>query len=57
MVNYQVTVLLDRFLSNGLDIISANYYCIHTVFTKLYKINPLLYVGLVVYFGFNLDVG
>ena len=54
MVNYQVTLLLDRFLSNGLEIISANYYCIHTVFTKLYKINSLLYVGLVVYFGLNL---
>ena len=54
MINYQVTLLLDRFFSNGLEIISANYFCIHTVFTKLYKINSLLYVGLVVYFGLNL---
>ena len=54
MVNYQVTLLLDRFLSNGLEIISADYYCLHMVFTKLYKINSLLYVGLVVYFGLNI---
>ena len=33
MVNYQVTVLLDRMLSNGLAILGANYtyYYIHTV--------------------------
>ena len=31
MVNYQDTVLLDRLLSNGLAILSANYYYIHTM--------------------------
>ena len=31
MVIYQVTVLLDRLLINGLAILSANYYYIHTV--------------------------
>ena len=33
MVNYQVTVFLDRLLSNGLAILGANYtyYYIHTV--------------------------
>ena len=31
MVNYQVTVPLDKLLSNDLAILSANYYYIHMV--------------------------
>ena len=35
IVNYQVTVLLDRLLANGLAILSTNYYYIHTVFVQV----------------------
>ena len=44
MVNYQVTVLLDRLLSNGLAILSANYYYVHTVCVQVAITQTKLYV-------------
>ena len=44
MVNYQVTVLLDRLLSNGLAILGANYYYVYTVCVQV-TITPIkLYI-------------
>ena len=46
MVNYQVTVLLDRLLSNGLAILGANYtyYYIHTVCVQVAITQIRLYI-------------
>ena len=44
IVNYQVTMLLDRLLSNGLAILSTNYYYIHTVFVQVTITQIRLYI-------------
>ena len=44
MVNYQVTVLLDRLLSNGLAILGANYYYVHTVCVQVTITQIKLYI-------------
>ena len=44
IVNYQVTVLLYRLLSNGLAILSTNYYYIHTVFVQVTITQIRLYI-------------
>ena len=46
MVNYQVTVLLDRLLSNGLAILGANqtYFYIHTVCVQVAITQIRLYI-------------
>ena len=44
MVNYQVTVLLDKLLSNGLAILSANHYYIHTVCVQVAITQIRLYI-------------
>ena len=44
MVSYQVTVLLDRLLSNGLAILSKNYYYIHTVCVQVAITQIRLYI-------------
>ena len=46
MVNYQVTVLSDRMLSNGLAILGANYtyYYIHTVCVQVAITQLRLYI-------------
>ena len=44
MVNYQVTVLLDRLLSNGLAILSANYYYIPMVCVQVAITQIRLYI-------------
>ena len=46
MVNYQVTVLLDRLLSNGLAILGANYtyYYIQTVCVQVAITQIRLYI-------------
>ena len=44
MVNYQVTVLLDRLLSNGLAILGANYYYVHSVCVQVTITQIKLYI-------------
>ena len=44
MVNYQVTVLLDRLLSNGLAILCAVYYYIHMVCVQVAITQRRLYI-------------
>ena len=44
IVNYQVTVLLDRLLSNGLAILGANYYYVHTVCVQVTITQIKLYI-------------
>ena len=44
MVNYQVAVLLDRLLSNGLAILSANDYSIHMVCVQVAITQIRLYI-------------
>ena len=44
MVNYQVTVLMERLLSNGLAILGANYYYVHTVCVQVAKAQIKLYI-------------
>ena len=44
MVNYQVTVLLDRLLSNGLAVLGANYNYIHTACVQVAITQIRLYI-------------
>ena len=44
MVNYQVTVLLDKLVSNGLAILSENYYYNHTVCVQVAITQIRLYI-------------
>ena len=44
MVNYQVTVLLDRLLSIGLAILGANYYYVHKVCVQVAITQIKLYI-------------
>ena len=44
MVNYQVTVILDRLLSIGLAILGANYYHVHKVCVQVAITQVKLYI-------------